>query len=121
LDTFYLQSWVIMNNLFEKYDIRRYPSEVRLLYILAERNFGQLIKSHFSEYSPIEASTERYEMPFLAALAAGSTDAVRAFAELQVRTNRTPLNPFQQLCQEYLGHPDEIPKIGRDFSPEFLL
>ncbi|RYP32296.1 hypothetical protein DL767_005271 [Monosporascus sp. MG133] len=116
LRSFPLQSWINMDNLFEQFEIRRRSSEASLLYILAERNLARLIKAHFTASPPLEASQERYENPFFAALATGSTDAVRALAELELH-GMNPSTSFQRLCQSYLKNLNQIPKLGLDFCP----
>ncbi|RYP58420.1 hypothetical protein DL769_008959 [Monosporascus sp. CRB-8-3] len=116
LRSFPLQSWININNLFERYEARRHSSGASLLYILAERNLAHLIKAHFATSSPLEASAERYGNPFFAALATGSTDAVQAFAELEVQS-MNPSNQFKRLCQNCLGNPGQVPELGRYFCP----
>ncbi|RYP73119.1 hypothetical protein DL769_004280 [Monosporascus sp. CRB-8-3] len=116
LRSFPSQSWINMDNLFEQYETRRRSSGASLLYILAERNLARLIKAHFATSSPLEASQERYENPFFAALATGSTDAVQALAELELHS-MNPSTSFQTLCQSYSKNPDRIPRLGLDFCP----
>ncbi|RYO92854.1 hypothetical protein DL763_004579 [Monosporascus cannonballus] len=105
-----------MDNLFEQIEVCHHSSGESLLYILAERNLARLIKAHFTTSSPLETSPERYENPFFAALATGSTDAVRAFAELELQSMKLS-TPFQRLCQSFLENADQIPKPGPHFCP----
>ncbi|RYP19648.1 hypothetical protein DL765_003241 [Monosporascus sp. GIB2] len=116
LRSFPLQSWIIMDNLFKHIEERRHSSGASLLYILAERNLARLIKAHFATSSPLEASPERYENPLFAALATGSTDAVRAFVELELQSMKLS-TPFQRHFQSWLENPDRIPKPGPHFCP----
>ncbi|KND93677.1 Histone-lysine N-methyltransferase EHMT1 [Tolypocladium ophioglossoides CBS 100239] len=116
LRSFPLQSWVNLDNLFEKREARRRSSKASLLYVLAERNFADLIKAHFGTSSPLEPSRERYENPFFAALATGSTRAVLALAELELH-GMGPSTSFHRLCQSYLDSPSQIPVLSRNFCP----
>ncbi|RYP75580.1 hypothetical protein DL771_002280 [Monosporascus sp. 5C6A] len=116
LRSFNLQSWINVDNLFEQFETRRHSSEASLLYILAERNLAGLIKAHFATSSPLESSQERYENPFFAALATGSTDAVQALADLELRSTNPPTS-FRRLCQSYSKNPNQIPRLGLDFCP----
>jgi hypothetical protein len=43
LDEFPLGLWILLNNLFERYRIRRLTSNASLLYILAEKGLPKLI------------------------------------------------------------------------------
>ncbi|KAK1771351.1 hypothetical protein QBC33DRAFT_444098 [Phialemonium atrogriseum] len=114
LQSFPLQSWINMHNLLERYQARRLTSEASLLYILAERNLARLIQAHFSTSSPLEASKERYENPFFAALATESTDATQALAKLELCKSTGLLTSFQRLCQSYLEDSNQIPKLSRN-------
>jgi hypothetical protein len=44
LETFPLRVWVTLDNLFQRYEIRRYTSEANQLYILAEKSLPNLIR-----------------------------------------------------------------------------
>ena len=44
LENFLLGDWITLDNLFQKYQIRRYTSDANLLYILAEKNLPNLIR-----------------------------------------------------------------------------
>ncbi|SPO03446.1 uncharacterized protein DNG_06129 [Cephalotrichum gorgonifer] len=113
--SFPLQRWISIDNFFEQYEIRHHTSEASLLYILAEMNLACLIKAHFPTSSPLEASGARYESPFFAALATGSTDAFLALAELHLSQITDSSGPFERLCQIYLRTPNQVPKVSRRF------
>lgn len=78
---FRLSHWVRLDNLFEKFRIRRHTEKMSLLYILGERNMPNLIKGYSSGLSCLEAENERYGPPVFAAMAAGSKEAIRIFME----------------------------------------
>ncbi|CAO2651387.1 Nn.00g039570.m01.CDS01 [Neocucurbitaria sp. VM-36] len=81
LDSFPLRRWVTLDNLFEKYQVRRHTDNVSLLYVLAELNLANLIKvcSSISQYMDVE--DERYGCPLFAAAATGSDAAIGALIQ----------------------------------------
>jgi ankyrin repeat protein len=111
---FPLQQWIFLNNLLEKFDIRRYTKSASLLYILAERNLADLIRIHPQRESCFDVEDERYGLPMFAALATGSNEVIRTFLEIQVEGQ--PLSSslhslWKQSCQ--VGH--KWASFGRDF------
>ena len=63
------------------------PTEkASLLYILAERDMANLIQIHPSNLDCLQSKSEIYRTPLFAAIAAGSREAVRAFAEVHAAT-----------------------------------
>ncbi|KAK3298588.1 ankyrin repeat-containing domain protein [Chaetomium fimeti] len=90
LGQFPLDYWKALNNVFEEVKIRRYGEEVNLLYLLAQKNLANLIKfcppkgSCFYLEEGIHPSP-RYGPPLFAALATGSTEAVRVLLEAEVQ------------------------------------
>ena len=61
VETFALSKWILLDNLFEKFQIRRHTPRASLLYILAEKDFSNLIRTRLElEYDP-HAAVERYE------------------------------------------------------------
>ncbi|CAJ2508890.1 Uu.00g139160.m01.CDS01 [Anthostomella pinea] len=73
-------SWIKLDNMLQKYRIRRHSIEAHLLYILAEQNLANLISIHPERHHTlvIEAKTERYPSPLCAAMALGQHDAIRS-------------------------------------------
>lgn len=69
--------WVELNNSFEKFQTRKYPSNTRLLYIMAERNLSHLITMIPADQSYLDVGEERYLCPLYAALAMGSHEAAK--------------------------------------------
>jgi hypothetical protein len=76
MTNFDLGLWIFLNNVLEKFDIRRYTESVTMLYILAERNLVDLIRIHPERKSYFDAEDERYRPPIFAALATRSNEAV---------------------------------------------
>ena len=74
LENFVLSNWIMLDNLFEKFQIRRHTSRASLLYILAEKNFSNLIRIQLESESDPGTAVERceagrYGTPLNAALA----------------------------------------------------
>lgn len=111
--------WINLRNLFEKYEVRRYTQSASLLYILAENNMANLVRVSM-RISPLrhpifDEEDERYGTPFLAALVAGSEDAVCAMLESEV--HRHPSNSvLHDLYIKYRHHPDERVQYKRDLK-----
>ena len=74
VENFGLRNWIMLDNLFEKYQVRRHTSNASLLYIVAEKNFSNLVRIQLeSDLYPDTAGerleNERYAAPLYAALA----------------------------------------------------
>jgi ankyrin repeat protein len=115
IENFPLDRWVELDNLFEKHKIRRHTDSVNMLYILAERNMSNLIRSYACVRSCFEVGDERYGAPFLAAMATRSQKAVRAFVETlhkdEVQEDAAP-KMYAHYCQDKAGRSF----LGRDFK-----
>ncbi|KAI9154981.1 Minor extracellular protease vpr [Paramyrothecium foliicola] len=61
--------WIAYHNLFEKYQTRRYPENISLLYILAEQDLSQLVRISPDRIRHLQIKEGRYGNPLLAALA----------------------------------------------------
>ncbi len=104
LKTFDLQAWINLDNLFEKFEIRRHTLSASLPYILAENNFASLINSMLCYDSKVHINGERYGYPLFAAFANGHREAVGALLQL----DKTALSESGIIMQlDY----------GRDFEP----
>ncbi|KAB8273573.1 ankyrin repeat-containing domain protein [Aspergillus minisclerotigenes] len=115
IQTFQLDRWIPLYNLFEKHQVRRYTPDVSLLYILAEQNLANLIRIHPSNLCCFEVGEGRYGTPIFAALATNSGEAVRTFLKAQVQA--TPPDPllrtaYEQYCQDA----NKGAGIGRNFT-----
>ncbi|KAK6358105.1 hypothetical protein TWF730_007460 [Orbilia blumenaviensis] len=82
VDGFKLESWITLNNLFEKHQIRRYTTKASWLYILAERNLPNLIKIQLKRVKSLDIHGERYGFPLFAAFFAKSLSAIKALLML---------------------------------------
>ncbi|EUC50849.1 hypothetical protein COCMIDRAFT_66802, partial [Bipolaris oryzae ATCC 44560] len=80
LDQLQLESWVLLDNYLEKFSIRRHRKTVSLLYILAELNCANLIKSQITSENVLKVTKERYGCPLFAAVALGNDAAVRVLS-----------------------------------------
>ncbi|KUI61569.1 Vegetative incompatibility protein HET-E-1 [Cytospora mali] len=81
LGTFPLEMWINLDNLFEKYEVRRHTPTASLPYLLAEHNLARLIGIHLHHVSTIDILGERYRYPLFAALSNGHRDAVKAILQ----------------------------------------
>lgn len=78
LENFPLGKWITLNNLFERYEIRRYTSGASQLYISAQKDLPNLIRTILKGVPDMDIEGERYGYPVLAALAHGNERAVKA-------------------------------------------
>lgn len=78
LEHFPLRSWIGLDNLFEKHQIRRHTPTVTLLYLFAEKDWTRLITAQMSRDPQIDFLGERYHYPLFAAIANGHHNAVHA-------------------------------------------
>lgn len=92
--SFPLTTWIRLDNLFEKHEVRRHTEEMSLLYVLGERNLPSLIRAYPSAVSCLEVGKERYGPPLLAALATRSKEAFQAFVDALFK---------DQLTESYLN------------------
>lgn len=81
LAEFKLQDWIILNNLFEKFKVRRHTANASLFYILAERGFSALIQTELRHDWRCYTLGERYRYPMFAALINGHGDTIQALEE----------------------------------------
>ncbi|KAF2194641.1 Pfs, NB-ARC and ankyrin domain protein [Zopfia rhizophila CBS 207.26] len=107
ITAFPLQHWIKLSNLFEKYQVRRYTDQASLLYILAERNLGSLIKVHPRAPDHFDIYGERYTYPFIAAAVLRSDDAVQELVRA-ILPNQPDTLPHLRCNLDRLPH-------GRDF------
>ncbi|KAF9891903.1 hypothetical protein FE257_002866 [Aspergillus nanangensis] len=115
IQAFELEAWVKLDNLLERFKVRRHTLNVTFLYILAENNLANLINIHPNKSRFFDVGLERYGTPIFAALATKSCEAVEAF--LFSLENRNEPNPdFCSLCRQYRQNRDRWPQLGRDFT-----
>ena len=94
LEKFALSNWIMLDNLSEKFEIRRHSSRASLLYILAEKNFSNLIRIQLelgldSDNAVEGREEERYTTPLNAALANTPIDknTIQALLIPELRTS----------------------------------
>lgn len=92
--------WIILHNSFLTKNSRLHIAGTRLLYILAEVNASNLIKSYPPKYSYLEIGEERCGTPLFVALAAGSVESVQAFLGLRVE-GLAAEHPARKYLQDY--------------------
>ncbi|KAL4889741.1 hypothetical protein BDV59DRAFT_195423 [Aspergillus ambiguus] len=74
-----LSRWNTLNNLFERYEVRRHTPHVSLLYILSEYDLSNLIEASPFDATWLKVEKERYGPPLFAALANESNKAFQVF------------------------------------------
>jgi hypothetical protein len=84
---FELGNWVQLNNIIERYQIRRHPPNIDLLYILAENNCAKLIDISLREQPCTYGENGRYGNPIFAAFANDNRDAFEALARSDCETH----------------------------------
>ncbi|KAJ9651697.1 hypothetical protein H2198_009044 [Neophaeococcomyces mojaviensis] len=118
LKTFPLQKWVMLRNLLQRFKIRRYTPGLSLLYLLAESDLPNLIKSELKRVSCMDVKGERYHYPMNAALIKGNASAVRALltpcsiSEPEgegsvIRSTLIPTQAFEAVLKDLLGNQSE--------------
>ncbi|RAQ49483.1 ankyrin [Aspergillus flavus] len=115
IQTFQLDRWIPLYNLFEKHKVRRYTPDVSLLYILAEHNLANLIGIHPSNLCCFEVGEGRYGTPIFAALATNSGEAVRAFLTAQVQAT-PPVSLLHKAYKQYYEDTNKGAGFGRNFT-----
>ncbi|TVY12599.1 Vegetative incompatibility protein HET-E-1, partial [Lachnellula arida] len=78
VEDFFLENWINLDNLFERYQVRRHTPHASLLYILAEQNLPNLIYTELKKAQYIDIEGERYRFPSHVALANKNESALRA-------------------------------------------
>ena len=114
LADFPLQRWRFFNNTLERYDVRRYTKSVSLLYILAEKNLGSLIRIHPQREFCFDVENERYGLPIFAALATGSREAALTFLEIQAEIQPQEF-PLHHLHRQFSKNRNKLTKLDRSF------
>ncbi|KAI0125984.1 hypothetical protein BJ170DRAFT_456668 [Xylariales sp. AK1849] len=115
LRDFTITDWVRYHNVFEKHQVRRYPPNVRLVYILAESNMSALIRAQPSRQSCFNIGGERYGTPIFAALATESEEAVRTLLEIEAE-NQLAESLLNGLSRQYAEDGTKVYKFSRDFT-----
>ena len=112
--SFPLTTWIRLDNLFEKHEVRRHTKEMSLLYALGERNLASLIRAYPFAVSCLEVGKERYGPPLFAALATGSKEASQAFVDALSKNQLTESYPNNIHTQYWEDGGDK--SLGRNFK-----
>jgi ankyrin repeat protein len=88
-DNFKLRKWINLNNFFQRYQIRRYTLEAKLLYILSEQNLSNLIQALLDDKAEadVNAMGERYGSAIQAASVNGYARIVRLLIDAGANVN----------------------------------
>ncbi|KAK6537184.1 hypothetical protein TWF694_011381 [Orbilia ellipsospora] len=115
LSKFIVPGWTRVINLFERYKARQYKTPPSLLYIFAEKNLINLIRSYSDGVSWLKVGGGRYGTPLFAALALGNDKVVQTFLELQVQCR--PREPLLQSLRKWYSEDKNLrPTFGRGFK-----
>lgn len=95
VEEFAIGDWIMLDNLFERYQVRRHTPQASLLYIFAERSLSNLIRTQLKRDLDPDTAAERFEnerhgAPLYAALAYSKVceDTIRALIIPKIRTSR---------------------------------
>ncbi|KAK4189520.1 Pfs NB-ARC and ankyrin domain protein [Podospora australis] len=86
---FQLDNWILLSNLFEKHEIRRYRTKPSWLYISSEKGLTALVRvcrSLSPNQSCFDVEDERYGIPIIAALAPGNHKTAQIFFDPWLET-----------------------------------
>ncbi|KAK5662497.1 hypothetical protein OQA88_8409 [Cercophora sp. LCS_1] len=121
LENFQLSRWISVRNTLERYPIRRYSSNISMLYVLAESDSAHLIRClPVGSGSYLKVEQERYGLPLFASVATRSLHAFRAFLESEIETPsrgliQDPHAAIDEMCKTYDKASVNSPTFGRDF------
>jgi ankyrin repeat protein len=87
LENFDLKGWVQLNNALERFQIRRHLQNADLLYVLAEGNHSNLIKTAMRAGAQIRSHCGRYGNPIFAAIAKDNDQALESLLISDSQTN----------------------------------
>src|SRR4029077_5813330 len=105
LENFPLRDWIYLDNVFERYQIRRHTPEASMLYILAEQNLPNLILLLLKRTPNTDIQGERYCFPIFAALANCHENALRALLTPDLQLNSDISRDFRaQDDRDILAH-----------------
>jgi ankyrin repeat protein len=87
-----------MNNLLQRYEVRRHSSNISLLSILAEEDLPNLIRIELRQVGNLDIKGERYSSPLLATLAAGNENTLRTLLTLNPHVGACELGTSHDEC-----------------------
>lgn len=82
IQNFPFPKWILLNNLFEKYEIRQYKRGASFLYVFAEKNLDALIPLLSEQAAAHHTTGQRYGSPLIAAYVNGNEEAMRKLIAL---------------------------------------
>ncbi|KEZ41456.1 Uncharacterized protein SAPIO_CDS7594 [Scedosporium apiospermum] len=116
LRDFEFPNWIVLNNLFEKFQIRRHELNTSPAYILADGNLAHLLKICTYECAGTDISRGRIASPFLEAVARNNIGALRALVELEFRKNEITATSALDAYQDVLTSRNRIPELRTDMG-----
>lgn len=87
LEHFPLKSWIDLDNLFEKHQIRRHTPDATLLYLFAEKQWTRLMTTQLDRdpRTHVHVFGERYQFPLFAAIANGHRNAAEIILQQAIK------------------------------------
>ena len=82
-----LRKWILFRNLFQRYQIRRYTPEAKLLYIISEQNLSNLVGVLIEDSVDVNTKGERYGNALQAACVNGHERTARLLVDAQADVN----------------------------------
>lgn len=111
LDDLVFEHLVNAMNLFEQYEVRRYGPDVDIIYVLAERNFTQLLRTAAPPGTKVHKFSRggRFHFPLIAALVNDHREAVRVLLQSNEEITYEP-DAWYRLA-------DRLPPILKRITP----
>ncbi|KAF3289384.1 hypothetical protein TWF970_003165 [Orbilia oligospora] len=113
INDFPLGIWLFLNNLVEKFNVRRYHVQASLLYIFSDQGLSNLVRFEVKRVENIDIpGFGRYSYPITAALANGHEGTVKELLVSEANTRSTIVMPRDQDCERV----KKLLEDGRDFK-----
>ena len=116
LRDFEFPNWIVLNNLFEKFQIRRHELNASLPYILADGNLAHLLKICRDECARTDIDRGHIASPFFEAAAGNNIGVLRALVELEFRKNEITATSALDAYQDVLTSRNRIPELRTDMQ-----
>jgi len=103
---FGLSNWIQLNNVIERYQVRRLPLDIDILYVLAERNCASLIDILMRVGPHTRSQNGRYSNPIFAAVANDNQQAFEALVngDISAREDGCFPYPCDDICSFLVKH-----------------
>lgn len=120
---FDIRDWISLDNLYERYAVRRHTLEADILYILAEKGLANLIQARLRRFPRIDIRGERFQSPLKVALMKENEHCVKALLSASMlevgspgQTNELLLRSTIKECTEAARYLIESPSSNNKYS-----